>query len=327
MFFITKNLIRWRRFLALNTKDTLLGDKNVMDIKEELNENVQPQTQPRKKKRKHGKHGVVRVKNYSKAISCTFCDRIFFKLKQLRNHLKKKHFSEAFEAEQHPYRKSIKPVKPKSCKPKVKIEPKKLSKNSIHNPYQCDICYQKFSKEKEINNHILENHVIHSEDGSHKMEYICPFCDQSFPRKVTLSAHLKRKHIRIKPISCIHCGTEFKSHELLSKHFRVCSKLFHCEICQVHFNTLRGLKRHCVVHFKNPTPTEDRNGNGDTEDTLSATEMPEGPSCTVVQEKPQSSQVQEIQQPEEPMRVINVYFVECKLEAYIEDMQRKQNKN
>lgn len=84
------------------------------------------------------------------------------------------------------------------------------------------------------------------------------------------------------------------------------------------------------MHLKNPNaPIEDKNGddrNGDTDDTLSATEMPVGPS-TAVQEKPQSSEVQEIQQPEEPMRIINVYFVECKLEAYIEDMKRQQNKN
>lgn len=76
-----------------------------MDIKEELNENVQPQKQPRKKKRKH-KYSVVRAKSNGKAIRCTFCDRKFFKLKQLRFHIKQIHFSEASEAENNTFNKT-----------------------------------------------------------------------------------------------------------------------------------------------------------------------------------------------------------------------------
>lgn len=162
------------------------------------------------------------------------------------------------------------------------------------------------------------------DDDTNKVEYICPFCDKSFARRVLMSAHLLEKHIDKKPIACIYCGTKFKSHDELSKHFSVCLKLFHCEDCQRSFNSKPGLAAHSQIHKKHK---KNRKSTEDSNDTPSATEISVEP--IKIQEEPQISLIKEIEQSEseQPKRVVKVYFVECRMESYLEDMKKKLDKN
>ncbi|XP_055712596.1 zinc finger and BTB domain-containing protein 17-like [Phlebotomus papatasi] len=311
------------------------------DIKPELGKDVEPQEQFSNKKQKRRKKPVVGVKSRKK-FKCSICEKKYTSYQIRRTHFKKMH-PETIEMpvrsllkqgrpsnivklvpsllQSNPNKVTIIPIKNQLLKQNSSAHKRSALKYSPQIRYECGICYEKFSNEIETHDHILENHVTSVVDeDTYKVEHICPFCDKRFARRVLMSAHLLGKHIAKKPIACTYCGTEFKSHDELSKHFSVCSKLFHCEVCQRPFNTKPGLAAHSQVHKKhknNGNTTEDSNN------TLPAAKISVEPLS--VQEEPQSSEIEEIGQSEseQPKRIAKVFFVECQMESYLQDMKKK----
>ena len=113
------------------------------------------------------------------------------------------------------------------------------------NEFQCDICKNKFSSDKNLNEHIMN---IHGESKN----YPCHLCDKSFTCKQSRYSHKKMKH-DAPTHQCMKCPKTFAMSTFLKDHLARAHKIgdFLCGTCDKVFPRSAVLKSHICKGLKN----------------------------------------------------------------------------
>lgn len=79
--------------------------------------------------------------------------------------------------------------------------------------FQCEICSQRFYRERQLKHHIDEYHVK-------EMKYVCEVCGEGFYSQLLLSRHKSKRHNVSKFFPCQLCNKVYLSNGSLKKHKR-----------------------------------------------------------------------------------------------------------
>lgn len=109
-------------------------------------------------------------------------------------------------------------------------------------PFECDICYNRFTKLQAYNRHCK----IHKDGEKNKL---CTYCEKAFTRADDLKRHI-RIHTNERPYQCTICFKSYKQTSELKEHLLTHTKdrKFNCEICGKILQTRNGLYVHLKVH-------------------------------------------------------------------------------
>ncbi|SCV03723.1 LAMI_0H10440g1_1 [Lachancea mirantina] len=122
--------------------------------------------------------------------------------------------------------------------------PIKASKNSLICKW--DGCMREFPNEKELNDHIENNHVPRGQSS-----YVCLWegCNKKISQRQKLQRHL-RVHTKYKPFKCQVCSKCFSTQDILQQHMRTHSgeRPFICNHCGKGFATSSSLRIHIRTH-------------------------------------------------------------------------------
>ncbi|CAG7722629.1 unnamed protein product, partial [Allacma fusca] len=151
---------------------------------------------------------------------CTLCDMRFFERRRYDYHIKR------------------------HGKPDMRLNPDNPNLKA-----SCDICGSRMSTAS------FHKHMLLHEPGF-KKPLSCPHCDKGF-----FKVAAKNKHLLTHPEHtgniCPRCYKEFSSKEILedhqSQHPPIKKPSLICDVCGKCLSTQRGLKRHKVQHYNQPT--------------------------------------------------------------------------
>ncbi|KAI5717498.1 hypothetical protein M8J77_006888 [Diaphorina citri] len=110
-------------------------------------------------------------------------------------------------------------------------------------PFECEICFNRFSQKQTLKQHIL----IHT--GQRPFE--CNICSKTFTQQGALHRHLALHTEEDKPFTCHLCPLSFRQQTNLKRHLKLhegTAKVFECEICARRFARKEGLVRHGKTH-------------------------------------------------------------------------------
>ena len=125
------------------------------------------------------------------------------------------------------------------------------TQHEIHEPVICPHCNKSFLIKKYLNEHVTKIHI----NGGIK-RFQCDKCFESFTRKTLLQTHVKSKHEIHEPSICNYCNKSFKIQEYLDKHISNVHKNnviknHKCDACNQTFKKNQSLKMHIqFVHEK-----------------------------------------------------------------------------
>ncbi|XP_018653605.1 wnt related [Schistosoma mansoni] len=114
---------------------------------------------------------------------------------------------------------------------------------TITKPYQCDICFKRYSGMKSLKNHKL----THSDIRPHK----CSICGKAFLRADKMRLH-EISHLNVKPFECATCKQRFTRSDKLKIHHRTHTGVrpYACTFCPKRFTRSDKLKIHERIHTK-----------------------------------------------------------------------------
>ncbi|KAH8856786.1 Zinc finger protein 709 [Schistosoma japonicum] len=114
---------------------------------------------------------------------------------------------------------------------------------TITKPYQCDICFKRYSGLKSLKNHKL----THSDIRPHK----CSICGKAFLRADKMRLH-EISHLNVKPFECATCKQRFTRSDKLKIHHRTHTGVrpYACTFCPKRFTRSDKLKIHERIHTK-----------------------------------------------------------------------------
>nr|CAD7574849.1 unnamed protein product [Timema californicum] len=121
-------------------------------------------------------------------------------------------------------------------------------------PHECSTCLKRFTKKRELRQHIL---LVHSPGRVNKPGedpgIPCKYCGKKFGTPARYKSHVDRIHLNLKPSVCIHCGKKFCNKSELAAHSAVHLKVkpAKCSYCERRFNSKKEVKRHEKVHTSN----------------------------------------------------------------------------
>ncbi|KAK4467713.1 hypothetical protein MN116_008648 [Schistosoma mekongi] len=114
---------------------------------------------------------------------------------------------------------------------------------TITKPYQCDLCFKRYSGLKSLKNHKL----THSDIRPHK----CSICGKAFLRADKMRLH-EISHLNVKPFECATCKQRFTRSDKLKIHHRTHTGVrpYACTFCPKRFTRSDKLKIHERIHTK-----------------------------------------------------------------------------
>ncbi|KAI9582844.1 zinc finger protein 239-like [Glossina fuscipes] len=212
------------------------------------------------------------VKRKRREHGCPYCDRIFKRAWDLKDHLNTHDRPKPFKCEICPAsyfyksnltnhmtchkicksRKNRSPQKPKERK-LCRFCPKTFTTTThrrrherIHTgerPYICEICGRSFASSAELSSHRSCRHL-------HERNFVCYICDKRFNRRSQLNIHKANIHIA-RPAThiCTICKAAFKRITELKTHINVHKvKVYKCTECNKLFAHHSGLYVHQKIH-------------------------------------------------------------------------------
>ena len=125
------------------------------------------------------------------------------------------------------------------CDVKAKAEDKKTNHQC-----QCETCGICFEHPAPLGRHRLTH------GPPLPTLYFCEFCGKGYHNERSLKAHIKLKHVNIRPHVCAYCGLSFHFKSTLRGHLIVHSsqKNFQCQKCGKSFKSKHTLTQHRWVH-------------------------------------------------------------------------------
>ncbi|XP_063822491.1 zinc finger protein 813-like isoform X1 [Ostrinia nubilalis] len=197
-----------------------------------------------------------------KQKSCSFCHKKFSKIKNLRDHIRRKHSSDEHS---HPCTK---------CKEIFSSEHDLKVHSAVHStgpPWSCNTCDKVFKAKPKLRRHLqrhmqakrfacacgkafselyaLRRHArVHTGQAPDK-KHACPVCDKRYSESSALAQHVAG-HRGERPCVCAVCGKAFASARLLRSHRRVHSdaKPHACRYCPKRFRHESTRNTHHRTH-------------------------------------------------------------------------------
>uniref|UniRef100_A0A1I8MM40 C2H2-type domain-containing protein n=1 Tax=Musca domestica TaxID=7370 RepID=A0A1I8MM40_MUSDO len=171
--------------------------------------------------------------NESDTMHCKVCNRAFYRLDNLRSHLKQHLGTQVTKKSEY------------MC-PTCKKCFYSLSTLNIHarthtgeRPFDCDLCEKKFPSLVALKKHRRYH--------TGEKPYTCSVCKQSFAVKEVLNRHMKR-HTGERPHVCTECGKSFIQGTQLRTHLKTHLRPYECTECPEKFKTEKQLAKHAKEH-------------------------------------------------------------------------------
>ncbi|KAL1450555.1 hypothetical protein WDU94_002905 [Cyamophila willieti] len=112
-------------------------------------------------------------------------------------------------------------------------------------PFECKICFKRFSQKQTLRQHILTH--------TGQRPFQCQICDKSFTQQGALNRHAALHTEAKKEFSCSVCNQSFRQLNNLKRHMNLhaldAASSFQCEICLRQFARKDGLMRHAKKHL------------------------------------------------------------------------------
>uniref|UniRef100_A0AAG5CN36 C2H2-type domain-containing protein n=1 Tax=Anopheles atroparvus TaxID=41427 RepID=A0AAG5CN36_ANOAO len=115
--------------------------------------------------------------------------------------------------------------------------------------YQCDVCDKYFSTKRVFSGHVY----------AHKFPFPCTLCPRKFQSPSILAQHIRRMHIKVRPMACLKCEYRTYTQAELDRHVatnHTVRKLFRCDefSCNATFKSIQAFKKHITQHYSIPSP-------------------------------------------------------------------------
>lgn len=114
-------------------------------------------------------------------------------------------------------------------------------------PYECGICFSRYSSEGAYNRH--RTYIFMDQ------LYKCQQCDKSFVKRIMLRCHERKFHNGVQndvigPYQCSRCGKTFMQPSSLTNHEKIHTenRRFECSICHKTFYSKGNLQTHLKLH-------------------------------------------------------------------------------
>lgn len=117
-------------------------------------------------------------------------------------------------------------------------------------PYGCKLCcHLSVKRRKNIETHILQEHIYRLRTDRTEKRYSCEYCGQKFTLSHNMIVH-KRIHTHERPYKCNICNKSFSHSSYMKYHEKVHSGIrsHQCSTCGLSFKSITKLNMHTKVH-------------------------------------------------------------------------------
>lgn len=110
-------------------------------------------------------------------------------------------------------------------------------------PFICDKCGSTLANRNAFTSH---NHVYHQ-----SIKLFCDLCPRSFDRKCLIVKHIRRDHLKLRPVECNVCNYKTFAKKYLNNHMLRHGPKTECKICH---KMVFLMKNHLETHVKAKCP-------------------------------------------------------------------------